>query len=83
MKEAGDVSRSKETVETYKENLAELEEAFRQESEALAAQYDAANIELVPLNIRPTKQDIQVRALVLVWMPYRETQDGSQEPAWV
>jgi len=83
MKEAGDVNRSKETVETYKENLAELEEAFRQESEALAAQYDAANIELVPLNIRPTKQDIQVRALVLVWMPYREAQDGTQEPAWV
>jgi hypothetical protein len=82
-KEAGDVDRSKETVEVYKADLEELENAFKAESDTLAASLDAMNQEIVPLNIRPTKQDIMVKALVLVWMPYLIKSDGSSEPAWV
>ena len=82
-KESSDIERSKETVEAYKQQLAELEEAFKAETDALAERLDTASQELVPLHIRPMKQDIQIKALVLVWMPYLEKQDGSREPAWV
>ncbi len=82
LKEKGDVDRSLETVETYKQHLADLETQFEQESEALAAKLDAAHTELVPVDIRPTKQNIQVRIIMLVWMPYLRNEDGSDEPAW-
>ena len=83
MKEAGDVDRSRETVDVYKADLAELEQAFKNETDDLATRLDAANQELVPLNIRPNKQDILVKALVLAWLPYLEKPDGTMDPAWV
>lgn len=82
MKESGDVARYKESVDVYKANLTELEESFKAETDALAARLEAANQELAPLSIRPAKQDIQVKAVVLVWMPYLAKPDGSREPAW-
>jgi hypothetical protein len=82
LKEQGDVNRSKETVETYKTHLAELEQAFEAETAELATRFDPASLELVPLEIRPTKQDILVKALLLVWMPYIQTTAGQQMPAW-
>ncbi len=82
LKEKGDVDRSKDTVEVYRADLTELEEAFKTESDAVAASFDAANQELLTISIRPTKQDILVKALVLVWMPYQVKNDGTSEPAW-
>ncbi len=81
-KESGDVTRSEETVEAYKARLQELSERFEADSEQLAETLDAANTELVELVIRPTKSDIRVKALVLVWMPYFLKADGNTEPAW-
>lgn len=83
MKEAGDVNRSKESLEVYQADLKELEQAFQAESETLSARFDPASAPLETLSIRPTKQDIQVKALVLVWMPHFEKPDGSREAAWV
>ncbi|MGI6299336.1 MAG: helicase HerA domain-containing protein [Saccharofermentanales bacterium] len=82
VKESGDVNRSKETVEAYKAQLQELTERFEADSEQLAEKLDAANTELIELVIRPTKSDIRVKALVLVWMPYFQKTDGTVESAW-
>lgn len=70
-KEAGDVNRYKETVETYKAQLAELEDAFKAESEALDLQLDPAAIVLEPYSLRPAKTDILVKTVGLAWIPER------------
>ena len=82
MKEKGDVDRSLETVEAYKQQLQALDEQFRAEADGLGAQLDPANLELNPYVVRPAKSDILVKALVLVWLPYRQNSDGSIESAW-
>ena len=82
MKEKGDVDRSLDTVEAYKQQLQEQDEQFRAEADSLGAQLDPANLELNPYVVRPAKSDILVKALVLVWLPYRQSSDGTSEPAW-
>jgi hypothetical protein len=73
----GDVKRAKQTVETYKQDLAELNEQFKEELDTLAAQSDPNTEDLEIITLRPKKTDISVQLVSLVWVPYR----GS-EPAW-
>jgi predicted RNase H-like nuclease (RuvC/YqgF family) len=72
-----DVARAKETVETYQQQLEDLNSEFEAEAEALANKIDPMSEELEPVTIRPKKTDISVQLVALVWVPYR---DG--EPAW-
>jgi hypothetical protein len=81
-KQKGDVNRSKETVETYKAQLQELEESFAAESGNLASQLDSANLELSRMILRPARTNILIKLLALAWMPYREEPDGTLKPAW-
>jgi hypothetical protein len=81
-KQKGDVNRSKETVETYKAQLQELEESFAAESGKLASQLDSANLELSRMILRPARTNILIKLLALAWMPYREEPDGTLKPAW-
>ena len=82
VKQSGDITRSKETVEAYQAQLKELEETFEAEAEALTEKMDPANQELETLVIQPYKKDIQARDLIFAWMPYRKTANGADEPAW-
>jgi hypothetical protein len=82
IKEKGDIDRSKETVETYKQQLEDLEKAFEAEAEALAAKMDPAATDLAKLVLRPAKTDIQVKLLALIWLPYRQDVGGALAPAW-
>jgi hypothetical protein len=72
-----DVARAKETVETYQQQLEDLNSEFEAEAEALANKIDPTTEELETVTIRPKKTDISVQLVALVWVPYR---DG--EPAW-
>ena len=82
VKQSGDITRSKETVEAYQAQLKELEETFEAEADALTEKMDPANQELETLVIQPYKKDIQARDLIFAWMPYRKTANGADEPAW-
>jgi hypothetical protein len=82
IKEAGDVGRVKETVETYTAQRQQLEEEFKAETDELATRLDPMNQTLVPFVLRPAKKDIAVRALVLLWCPVRRSADGTEMPAW-
>lgn len=82
LKESGDISRAKETVEAYQGQLKALEEDFQNEAEKLAAGLDPLNQDLTSLVIQPFKKDIQVKDLIFAWMPFRPNHDGSLTPAW-
>ena len=82
MKEKGDVSRSQETVETYKTQLQELETAFREETDALALRLDPANPPVTETILRPVKKDILVKGTALAWLPWRTAPDGAETAAW-
>ena len=81
MKEKGDINRSQDTVEAYKEQLKELEATLRIDTDALSERFDPMNQELVQTVLQPAKKDIVVRTFGLVWLPWRDLATGS-EPAW-
>jgi hypothetical protein len=82
LKENGDVNRTKETVEAYKAQLQDLEEAFSKEAEALSGKMDPTSMELTKLVLRPAKTDILVKMMALAWLPYSQKADGTLTPAW-
>jgi hypothetical protein len=81
-KEGQDVERAKDTVEAQQQTLDEIEKEFKAETDELAAKTDPATEELQKISIRPAKKDIVVKLVGLAWLPYWQTQDGRQTPAW-
>ena len=77
-----DVTRAKETVETYKKQLEDLTAEFEQEAENLATRIDSSTESLEPLLVKPKKTDIDVRLVALAWAPFRTNQQGQSDPAW-
>ncbi len=77
-----DVERAKETLETYKKQLQDLNAEFEREAESLAAKIDPATETLETLVIKPKKTDIDVRLVALAWAPFRIGPQGQAEPAW-
>ena len=58
MKETGDVSRAQDTVESLREQYAELEAEFTAESTQLAARIDPLTEPLETVTLRPKKTNI-------------------------
>ena len=69
LKEKADIDRSKETVDAYQKQMAELEQAFKIESEALSKKYDPMNQAIETYSLTPLKKDILIKALVILWQP--------------
>ena len=75
-KQYGDVSRSKETVDAYREQLAELEGQLQEEVNEIITGLDTKIEEITAYEIRPLKRDCVVRALSLAWEPLRRDAKG-------
>ena len=82
MKESQDVDRAQETVAAVNEQLAELDEQFKAETATLEKSYDAETESLETVTLKPTKADINVKILSLVWTPYWHSPDGQKVSAW-
>ena len=82
MKEAQDVSRARETVESLQQALADLEAELKAETEAVAAKTDPGGAPLETLALKPTKQNVTVRLVALAWAPHRRDAQGALVPAW-
>ena len=78
----GDVGRAKETVDTYKQQLEELNKQFEAESEALESKTDPSSERLEPVVFRPKKTDIAVQLVALVWAPYAQDERGRVTQSW-
>jgi hypothetical protein len=82
MKESGDVGRAEENVEALRQQLAELDAQFKQETDALEARFDAANEPLETITLRPKKTNINVKSVALAWMPAWRDAAGATIPAF-
>ncbi|MGE0641820.1 MAG: DUF87 domain-containing protein [Thermoanaerobaculia bacterium] len=69
MKEKQDVERAEEGVESLVSRRQELEEEIRSDLAAVAAKFDPATARLESVSIKPRKADVEVRRVVLVWIP--------------
>ncbi len=82
VKEARDIERAQDTVTAAQQRLRQLETDFSNDTAALAEKIDPLTEQLDKILIRPSKTDITVQLLVLTWLPYWQSKDGEQLPAW-
>jgi hypothetical protein len=82
MEQSGDVARSQETVEAVQRQAEDLQAQFDTEANALAATFDPATETLETIDLRPSKTNINVRLVALVWLPFLEDATGVTSPAY-
>jgi hypothetical protein len=82
LKERQDVGRAQETVEALRSQLAEMEAAFRAETDTLGGAGDALAEPLETVSVRPTKQNVSVTLVTLAWAPAWRDGAGRLTPAW-
>ena len=78
----GDIERAEEAVRDLQEDLTELKD----ETKDAIGDIKETSIEAPPIetrDVRPTKRDIRIEGLSLVWLPYRAASEGeAPQPAW-
>ena len=79
LKERQDVGRAQENVEALQQQLADLEAEFKAEAESAAL---PGGEHIQTITIKPTKQNISVKLVVLAWTPWWKTATGERIPAW-
>jgi hypothetical protein len=79
LKEREDVGRAQGNVGALQQQLADLEAEFKVEADS-AALTGAESIQT--FTIKPTKQNISVKLVVLAWVPWWKTATGERIPAW-
>jgi hypothetical protein len=81
-KEAGDVRRAEETVDSLRQQLEELEAGLRADCDAIGSTVDSRVEDLERMPLQPKKSSIDVRFCALTWLPYWRTKAGASNPAW-
>ncbi len=82
MDQSGDVTRAGETVEAIQQQLNDLDAQFRSETDALASTIDPATEPLESFELRPSKTNINVRLVAMVWLPFTRDAIGMVTPAY-
>jgi hypothetical protein len=80
-KSSGDVTRASEGAAQIEERLTSLQQEMESEVEKLDSGFDAQQEPLETVAVKPKAGSLQVQAVGLVWMPWRDTPAGRQ-PAW-
>jgi hypothetical protein len=82
MKEAKDIQRAKDTVNSSRQKLEQMEADFKSDTDAIGEKIDPSIEQLEDIVVRPAKKDISVQFLALGWFPYWQDVDGIAETAW-
>jgi len=82
MKQSEDVDRAEDNVAAVTQRLAELEAEFKAEADTIERSFDPQTEQLGTVSLKPTKANINVKLLTLVWAPYWQTAGGQAKPAW-
>jgi len=77
MKESEDVGRAQDNVAAIDQQLVALDQQFKDETAKLEQAYDPQTEELGKVSLKPTKTNIAVKFMSLVWAPYSD-----DKPAW-
>ena len=81
-KERMDVARARETAESVKLQMTQLDEQLQNDIVKLEAAFDSNSEELEEILIRPKSTDITLAIFSLTWMPYRRDTGGRLSPDW-
>jgi molybdopterin converting factor small subunit len=81
-KEADDVTRAQGSLSAVEQQLAELDEKFKEEMNDLTTSFDSQTESLEQVSLKPTKTNIAVKLVTLVWVPYLRDTNGTMTPAW-
>ncbi|HEU4683407.1 MAG TPA: DUF87 domain-containing protein [Nitrospira sp.] len=81
-KESKDVSLAEENVAALQQQLADLEQQFKSESEMLTAATDPLGEALETISVRPTKSNISVKLIALAWAPHWRSPTDVLTSAW-
>jgi hypothetical protein len=68
MKESGDVQRASESVEAVREQVNQLDEEVRRETQAIATEFDRAPV-LEQVTLLPKRGQLSVQLIALGWDP--------------
>lgn len=82
MRQSDDVDRAEENVAAVSQRLADLEADFKTEADTIERSFDPTTEQLDTVSLKPTKANINVKLLTLVWAPYWLDAQGSAKPAW-
>jgi hypothetical protein len=82
MKESEDIGRAQETVEAINQQMTELDQQFKTETDALEKSLDSQTETLATTVIKPTKTNIGVKVFSLAWAPYWHDSQGQATPGW-
>ncbi|MBA2702258.1 MAG: ATP-binding protein [Blastocatellia bacterium] len=82
MKESEDVGRAQESVEAINQQMAELDQQFKTETDALEKSLDSQTETLATSTVKPTKANIAVKVFSLAWAPYWHDAQGQILPGW-
>jgi hypothetical protein len=74
-KQAEDVGRAQEDVAAYEEKLKEIEDELADEIEEITRELDPMREALDTMQLKPRRNDIDVRHLALAWAPYSTNGD--------
>ena len=81
-REASDVGRAREKLDTYRQRLEELEAEFQEDTAGIEERIDPRTEELERIEVRPKKTNITMRHFSLVWLPYWKDASRKKVPAW-
>jgi Helicase HerA, central domain len=81
-KESQDVARAEENAEALKQQLADLEARFAEESRALEQALSPATETFDPVTVKLKKSNINVRLVALCWVPHWQDAQGNFRPAY-
>jgi hypothetical protein len=81
-KESEDASRARDDVQTLKQELETVQAEFERELQETSARRDALSETLESVVVRPKKSGIAVKAVHLIWAPFRIGTDGAETEAW-
>lgn len=82
MKESEDVTRAQESVEALTQQIADLDAQLKTDTEAIQQASDPQTETLETVSLKPTKSNIDVKLVTLVWAPYFRNAQGQLSPAW-
>jgi hypothetical protein len=80
-KESDDAGRARESVESLRQQHADLEAEFHSESESLAQRIDPLTESLESVALKPKKSNITPKLVAVVWIPFWAQADGSTAAA--
>ncbi len=72
MKQRKDVKHAEQQADSYREDIAAMEDELREEIEELEGQLDPFTTELETITVKPFKKDIVLENVSLLWLPYGE-----------